>query len=233
MINQQQIDIIKKFLIKNLDVDVDAIYLFGSSVKNTMRKDSDIDVAFLSNKSVDSFDLFLLSQKLADLLGREVDLIDIKKVSTVFQAQIISTGLVIYSRPCQTFSLTPLWWGELSIFRKFYDLFYFRIPFSSSMVIFKRFFFILPFTPVTKAIWRCYLRLVTLPSQQGMETAPETKELGWTVTWLNNFNPRTKSGRFQYDSCADLIVIWASIFEKVIIIIISLIFFAEFKTTMG
>jgi predicted nucleotidyltransferase len=96
MINQQQIDIIKKFLIKNLDVNV--IYLFGSSVKNTMRKDSDIDVAFLSDKSVDSFDLFLLSQKLADLLGREVDLIDIKKASTVFQAQIISTGLVIYSR---------------------------------------------------------------------------------------------------------------------------------------
>jgi predicted nucleotidyltransferase len=87
MINQQQIDIIKKFLIKHLDVDV--IYLFGSSVKNTMRKDSDIDVAFLSDKSVDSFDLFLLTQKLADLLGREVDLIDIKKASTVFQAQII------------------------------------------------------------------------------------------------------------------------------------------------
>jgi len=89
MINQQQIDIIKKFLIKHLDVNVDVIYLFGSSVKNTMRKDSDIDVVFLSDKSVDSFDLFLLSQKLANLLGREVDLIDIKKVSTVFQAQII------------------------------------------------------------------------------------------------------------------------------------------------
>ena len=44
MITQQQIDIIKNFLIKNLDVDV--IYLFGSSVKNTMREDSDIDIAF-------------------------------------------------------------------------------------------------------------------------------------------------------------------------------------------
>ncbi|CEP78344.1 MAG: nucleotidyltransferase domain-containing protein [Defluviitoga tunisiensis] len=96
MITQQQIDIIKNFLIKNLDVDV--IYLFGSSVKNTMREDSDIDIAFLSEKSVDPFDLFLLSQKLADLVGREVDLIDIKKATTVFQTQIISTGIVIYSR---------------------------------------------------------------------------------------------------------------------------------------
>jgi predicted nucleotidyltransferase len=96
MITQQQIDIIKNFLIKNLDVDV--IYLFGSSVKNTMREDSDIDIAFLSEKSVDTFDLFLLSQKLADLVGREVDLIDIKKATTVFQTQIISTGIVIYSR---------------------------------------------------------------------------------------------------------------------------------------
>ncbi|WP_121958036.1 nucleotidyltransferase domain-containing protein [Petrotoga sp. 9PWA.NaAc.5.4] len=95
MITQQQIEIIKNFLIKNLDVDV--IYLFGSSVKNIMREDSDIDIAFLSEKSVDAFDLFLLSQKLADLVGREVDLIDIKKASTVFQTQIISTGLVIYS----------------------------------------------------------------------------------------------------------------------------------------
>lgn len=98
MINQQQIDIIKKFLIKHLDVNVDVIYLFGSSVKNTMREDSDIDIAFLSEKSVDPFDLFLLSQKLADLVGREVDLIDIKKATTVFQTQIISTGIVIYSR---------------------------------------------------------------------------------------------------------------------------------------
>jgi predicted nucleotidyltransferase len=96
MITQQQIDIIKNFLIKNLDVDV--IYFFGSSVKNTMREDSDIDIAFLSEKSVDPFDLFLLSQKLADLVGREVDLIDIKKATTVFQTQIISTGIVIYSR---------------------------------------------------------------------------------------------------------------------------------------
>lgn len=96
MITQQQIDIIKNFLIKNLDVDV--IYLFGSSVKNTMREDSDIDIAFLSEKSVDPFDLFHLSQKLADLVGREVDLIDVKKATTVFQTQIISTGIVIYSR---------------------------------------------------------------------------------------------------------------------------------------
>jgi predicted nucleotidyltransferase len=96
MITQQQIDIIKNFLIKNLDVDV--IYLFGSSVKNTMREDSDIDIAFLSEKFIDTFDLFLLSQKLADLVGREVDLIDIKKATTVFQTQIISTGIVIYSR---------------------------------------------------------------------------------------------------------------------------------------
>ena len=96
MITQQQIDIIKNFLIKNLDVDV--IYLFGSSVKNTMREDSDIDIAFLSEKSVDPYDLFILSQKLADLVGREVDLIDIKKATTVFQTQIISTGIVIYSR---------------------------------------------------------------------------------------------------------------------------------------
>ena len=36
----------------------------------------------------------MLSQELADLLNREVDLIDLDKASTVFQAQVLNTGTV-------------------------------------------------------------------------------------------------------------------------------------------
>ena len=38
----------------------------------------------------------LISQELAAKLGRDVDLIDLNQASTVFQAQIIHTGKVIY-----------------------------------------------------------------------------------------------------------------------------------------
>lgn len=72
------------------------IYLFGSTVKGTVHNGSDIDIAFLSEKKLDTYDLFMMAQELAEKLEREVDLIDLSQASTVFQAQIIQTGKVIY-----------------------------------------------------------------------------------------------------------------------------------------
>jgi predicted nucleotidyltransferase len=85
---------IKQFLIKELDPFL--IYLFGSAVKGRMRKDSDIDIAYLSDKSIDQYQQFMLAQDLAAILDKDVDLVDLNKVSTVFQAQIIYTGQIIY-----------------------------------------------------------------------------------------------------------------------------------------
>ena len=38
----------------------------------------------------------MLAQKLASLINKDVDLIDLKQASTVFQMQIITKGKVIY-----------------------------------------------------------------------------------------------------------------------------------------
>lgn len=71
------------------------IYLFGSAATGHVRPDSDIDIAFLSDKrSLDQ--RFMLAQQSAERLQRNVDLIDLKQASTVFQAQIVSSGKVIY-----------------------------------------------------------------------------------------------------------------------------------------
>mgnify|MGYP006277221781 FL=1 len=78
-------------------VNPDLIYVFGSYSKNRERKNSDIDIAYLSEKKIDEYKLFLLAQELADKLNQEVDLIDIKRVSTVFKTQIIQ-GNLIYNR---------------------------------------------------------------------------------------------------------------------------------------
>lgn len=72
------------------------IYLFGSTVKGTLHNGSDIDIAFLSDEKLDKYDLFMMAQELAEKVKREVDLIDLNQASTVFQAQIIQTGKVIY-----------------------------------------------------------------------------------------------------------------------------------------
>lgn len=73
------------------------IVLFGSLAKGTFHNESDIDIAYLSdNKVLDKYESFMLSQDLAAKLGRDVDLIDLNQASTVFQAQVIHTGKVIY-----------------------------------------------------------------------------------------------------------------------------------------
>lgn len=93
-IDDNQVEQIKCFLVEKLNPYL--IYLFGSSVKGVFRQDSDIDIAFLSDKEVSEYEIFMIAQELADILKREVDLIDLKNASTVFKAQVVGNGEVIY-----------------------------------------------------------------------------------------------------------------------------------------
>lgn len=96
LLNLDKISIcnIKGFLLENIEPYV--IYLFGSSVNGIFREDSDIDIAFLSAKEFSDYELFMLAQDLADILKRDVDLINLKNASTVFKVQIIYNGEKIY-----------------------------------------------------------------------------------------------------------------------------------------
>lgn len=79
--------------------DIQAIYLFGSYGRGFERTDSDIDLAVLlphrtatENRSLG---LLSLASALKELAGREVDLINLRTVNTVFQNEIINTGRII------------------------------------------------------------------------------------------------------------------------------------------
>lgn len=72
------------------------IYLFGSAAQGTMTETSDIDIAFLSNNEHTGYDVLMFSQQLADIANRDVDLIDLTEASTVFRAQIVGTGKLLY-----------------------------------------------------------------------------------------------------------------------------------------
>lgn len=93
-LDKNTIENIKNFLLKNLEPY--AIYLFGSSVKGIFREDSDIDIAFLNNKNISDYELFMLAQELADIVKKDVDLINLENASTVFKVQIIYNGEKIY-----------------------------------------------------------------------------------------------------------------------------------------
>lgn len=69
-----------------------AIYLFGSIATGTSHADSDVDLAVLGSVTYDSTRLFELAAELAEMLHRDVDLLDLSEASTVMRAQIISSG---------------------------------------------------------------------------------------------------------------------------------------------
>lgn len=87
---------INKSILLLKDFNIISVYLFGSAAKNELKPESDIDIAFLSFLDVDEYECFMKTQELAEIFKRDVDLIDLKKASTVFKAQIIGTSSLIY-----------------------------------------------------------------------------------------------------------------------------------------
>jgi predicted nucleotidyltransferase len=80
--------------------EVQAIYLFGSYGTADQWPDSDIDLALLLPPQQASSERPLAMSQcwsdLADSLGREVDVVNIRRVSTVFQKEIIANGRLLY-----------------------------------------------------------------------------------------------------------------------------------------
>jgi len=94
MPTNSHLDVITEFLVNKLSPYV--LYLFGSQAKQQAHPNSDFDIAFISEKEFDTYERFMIAQELAAILNKDVDLIDLKKASTVFQAQIITSGKVLY-----------------------------------------------------------------------------------------------------------------------------------------
>lgn len=79
-----------------------AVYLFGSLASGTARPDSDVDLAMLPGIAVDPLARFNAANELANALGREVDLVDLHRASTVLAKEVIRGGVVLEdSRPSE------------------------------------------------------------------------------------------------------------------------------------
>ncbi|WP_431800676.1 type VII toxin-antitoxin system MntA family adenylyltransferase antitoxin [Halobacillus andaensis] len=86
---------LRAFLTKKLEPSF--IIMFGSYQNGGERGESDIDIAFCSDANLSVYKLFLIAQKLSELIDIEVNLVDLRNASHVFQTQIFSRGTVIYS----------------------------------------------------------------------------------------------------------------------------------------
>lgn len=72
------------------------IILFGSFAQGIVHEESDIDLAYLSNKRLTPYERFMLVGELALIGEREIDLVDIMQIDTVLTMQIFSQGIPIY-----------------------------------------------------------------------------------------------------------------------------------------
>ncbi len=78
--------------------NVMAVYLFGSAVTGQTYPESGIDMAVLADSPIEPEYLGKLTQNMVAMLGMEVDLIDLRQVSTVIRIQIIQGGKRLYCR---------------------------------------------------------------------------------------------------------------------------------------
>lgn len=91
--NDMKSKIINKMVEK---VSPSFIILFGSFAKGTVHVDSDLDLAYFSDEELTPYNRFMLAGELASYINREVDLVDIKQIDTVFTMQIFEQGIPIY-----------------------------------------------------------------------------------------------------------------------------------------
>jgi predicted nucleotidyltransferase len=74
------------------ETEIAAVYLFGSAAAGRLRPDSDVDIAFLGAGAVDPIVAYDAAQRLASRLGRDVDLIDLRRTSTILRGHIVADG---------------------------------------------------------------------------------------------------------------------------------------------
>lgn len=77
-----------------------AIYLFGSFAAGQETKNSDVDIAVLlphlESKEISSFAMSKVLNEIEITLNKDVDLLNLRAVSTVFQIQITNKGQLIF-----------------------------------------------------------------------------------------------------------------------------------------
>lgn len=76
-----------------------AVYVYGSLASGETHPNSDIDLAVLAEQSVDTMTRMQLAGELAELLGLEVDLIDLAAVPTVMRMQVVGKGRRLFGGP--------------------------------------------------------------------------------------------------------------------------------------
>ena len=70
-----------------------AVYRFGSTASAQEHAESDLDIAVLAGDPIDAVARFELQERLAAAVWRDVDLVDLRRASTVLRMQVVGRGV--------------------------------------------------------------------------------------------------------------------------------------------
>lgn len=74
------------------------VWIYGSFADGTARRGSDIDIAILPERPLDAWNLHTRAVDVAGRLGREVDLIDLRRVPLLLRFEVASKGVRVAAR---------------------------------------------------------------------------------------------------------------------------------------
>jgi predicted nucleotidyltransferase len=77
---------------------VDVLWLFGSEARGTARRDSDVDLAALFPRRPTALERLDVAGELAELLGCDVDLVELDEASPILGMQVLRTGRLLVDR---------------------------------------------------------------------------------------------------------------------------------------
>ncbi len=93
------------------------IVIFGSFALGTQNSESDIDIAIRTDKEISKKEIFELSNKLSDILKRDIDLVDLKQIQDGFRYEILINGETIYTKDAINFE-----YYKLDMYREYLEL---------------------------------------------------------------------------------------------------------------
>jgi uncharacterized protein len=120
MLTAAQIDLVKRHLDGRFGLD--ALWLFGSEASGLAGPSSDIDLAGLFRVRLSPLELLEAGDALGELLGRDVDLVDLDRVSPIIAMQVLRRGRLLIDadprRRHQMISATASRYEDLKIVRR-------------------------------------------------------------------------------------------------------------------
>ena len=82
--------------VKEILPSVIGVYLFGSQTRGETHSKSDLDLGILNLAPISGDEGFTLKSRLANALGCDIDIVDMRTADTVTNAQILETERLIF-----------------------------------------------------------------------------------------------------------------------------------------